>query len=147
MHPWWQMSNYPLTLCLTSQPHSSKILPLSLTNRSLSISTTYLGHLLTRAASCNGVMSSKEDQLSVVEIREYQIQVVWNSFRANKRRWFFTPNIYTGCGATSCRIFQLLNLLHWLREDESISWKRTLLRTTKYAWVRFGFRSSWVSAG
>lgn len=69
----------------------------------------------------------------MVEMREYQIQVVRNSFRANKRQWFFTLNTYAGCGATSCRIFQLLKPLHWLREDESISWKRNLLRITKYA--------------
>lgn len=48
-------------------------------------------------------MSSKEDQLFIVffmaEIKEYQMKVVGNSFRANR-----TLSIYTGCGAPSCRI-------------------------------------------
>lgn len=40
----------------------------------------------------------------MAEIKEYQMKVVGNSFRANRRQWFFTLSIYTGCGAPSCRI-------------------------------------------
>ena len=73
-----------------------------------------------QSSSSNGVTSSKEDQLFIVfsrvEIREYQMKVAGKSFRANKRQWLFTPNIYTGCGAPSCRILQLLKLLHWFKK-------------------------------